>query len=202
MAECKERIAAGEIFQANLCLRLEGRTWKAARSTCSPRRWARWPAYAGVVAGQWGALCSPSPELFLRRRGREVVSEPIKGTAPLAPGGDERLAESAKDRAENVMIVDLMRNDLGRVCEYGIVEVRALHRRAGPRGSGHLVSTVAGTPPARRGRLLRPAARDLPARLGDRCPEDPGDAVIASSRRRVARLHGRRRLRQPAAGSS
>jgi para-aminobenzoate synthetase / 4-amino-4-deoxychorismate lyase len=153
--ECRERIAAGEIFQANLCLRLEAE-WQGdpldlfarTASTLEPR-------HAGVIAGPWGAVCSLSPELFLRRRDREVVTEPIKGTAPrvLAAGregtraADARaaLAASAKDRAENVMIVDLMRNDLGRVCEYGSIEVTALHEPRPAPGVWHLVSTVRGT---------------------------------------------------------
>ena len=153
--ECRERIAAGEIFQANLCLRLETE-WKGdpldlfARTagTLEPRQ-------AGVVAGPWGAVCSLSPELFLRRRGREVMTEPIKGTAPrvLAAGREgtraedtrEALAASVKDRAENVMIVDLMRNDLGRVCEYGSIEVTALNDPRPAPGVWHLVSTVRGT---------------------------------------------------------
>src|ERR687898_24448 len=153
--ECRERIAAGEIFQANLCLRLEAE-WKGdpldlfARTagTLEPRQ-------AGLVAGRWGAVCSLSPELFLRRRGREVMTEPIKGTAPrvLAAGREATRADdnraaleaSAKDRAENVMIVDLMRNDLGRVCEYGSVEVSALNEPRAAPGVWHLVSTVRGT---------------------------------------------------------
>ena len=153
--ECRERIAAGEIFQANLCLRLEAE-WKGdpldlfARTadTLEPR-------HAGLVTGPWGAVCSLSPELFLRRRAREVVSEPIKGTAPrvLAAGregtraADTRavLAASGKDRAENVMIVDLMRNDLGRVCEYGSIRVPTLTEPRPAPGVWHLVSTVTGT---------------------------------------------------------
>jgi para-aminobenzoate synthetase/4-amino-4-deoxychorismate lyase len=108
-----------------------------------------------VVAGPWGAVCSLSPELFLRRRGREVTTEPIKGTAPrvLAEGREgsrsedarAALAASVKDRAENVMIVDLMRNDLGRVCEYGSIEVAALNEPRPAPGVWHLVSTVRGT---------------------------------------------------------
>jgi para-aminobenzoate synthetase/4-amino-4-deoxychorismate lyase len=153
--ECRERIAAGEIFQANLCLRLEAE-WQGdpldlfARTagTLEPRR-------AGVIAGPWGAVCSLSPELFLRRRGREVMTEPIKGTAPrvLAAGREgtraedtrAALAASVKDRAENVMIVDLMRNDLGRVCEYGSIEVPVLNEPRPAPGVWHLVSTVRGT---------------------------------------------------------
>jgi para-aminobenzoate synthetase/4-amino-4-deoxychorismate lyase len=144
VAECRERIAAGEIFQANLCLRLEGR-WSGepvdlfARSarTLEPR-------HAAMVAGPWGAVCSLSPELFLRRRGRRVITEPIKGTAPRLEN-PETLAASPKDRAENVMIVDLMRNDLGRVCEYGSVSVAELAEPRPAPGVWHLVSTVAGT---------------------------------------------------------
>jgi para-aminobenzoate synthetase/4-amino-4-deoxychorismate lyase len=160
--ECRERIAAGEIFQANLCLRLEAE-WKGDPLDLFSRTAGTLePRHAGVVAGPWGAVCSLSPELFLRRRGREVTTEPIKGTAPrvLAAGregtrGEDAraaLAASVKDRAENVMIVDLMRNDLGRVCEYGSIEVPSLNEPRPAPGVWHLVSTV-------RGRL-RPDAGD------------------------------------------
>jgi para-aminobenzoate synthetase / 4-amino-4-deoxychorismate lyase len=160
--QCRERIAAGEIFQANLCLRLEAE-WKGDPLDLFARTAGTLePRHAGVVAGPWGAVCSLSPELFLRRRGREVTTEPIKGTAPrvLAAGREgtraedarAALAASVKDRAENVMIVDLMRNDLGRVCEYGSIEVPALNEPRAAPGVWHLVSTV-------RGRL-RPDAGD------------------------------------------
>ena len=153
--ECRERIAAGEIFQANLCLRLEAE-WKGDPLDLFARTAGTLePRHAGVVAGPWGAVCSLSPELFLRRRGREVMSEPIKGTAPrvLAAGrevtrGDDAraaLAASTKDRAENVMIVDLMRNDLGRVCEYGSIGVPSITEPRPAPGVWHLVSTVTGT---------------------------------------------------------
>ena len=159
---CRERIAAGEIFQANLCLRLEAE-WKGDPLDLFARTAGTLePRHAGVVAGPWGAVCSLSPELFLRRRGREVMSEPIKGTAPrvLAAGREgtraedarAALAASVKDRAENVMIVDLMRNDLGRVCEYGSIRVPALTEPRPAPGVWHLVSTVTGT--------LRPEAGD------------------------------------------
>jgi para-aminobenzoate synthetase / 4-amino-4-deoxychorismate lyase len=160
--ECRERIAAGEIFQANLCLRLEAE-WKGDPLDLFARTAGTLePRHAGVVAGPWGAVCSLSPELFLRRRGREVVSEPIKGTAPRVPSPDREgtrpedtraaLAASTKDRAENVMIVDLMRNDLGRVCEYGSIRVPGLTEPRPAPGVWHLVSTVTGT--------LRPDAGD------------------------------------------
>ena len=148
--ECRERIAAGEIFQANLCLRLEAE-WKGDPLDLFTRTAGSLePRHAGVIAGPWGAVCSLSPELFLRRHGRDVVTEPIKGTAPrtagLGPADASRaaLAASLKDRAENVMIVDLMRNDLGRVCEYGSIEVPALNEPQAAPGVWHLVSTVRG----------------------------------------------------------
>jgi para-aminobenzoate synthetase / 4-amino-4-deoxychorismate lyase len=153
--ECRERIAAGEIFQANLCLRLEAE-WKGDPLDLFARTAGTLgPRHAGVIAGPWGAVCSLSPELFLRRRAREVITEPIKGTAPrvLAAGREgtgaednrRALAASVKDRAENVMIVDLMRNDLGRVSEYGSIEVTALNEPRPAPGVWHLVSSVRGT---------------------------------------------------------
>ena len=160
--ECRERIAAGEIFQANLCLRLEAEWQGDPLDLFARTAGTLEPRHAGVVAGPWGAVCSLSPELFLRRRGREVVSEPIKGTAPRVPSPDREgtgaedtraaLAASTKDRAENVMIVDLMRNDLGRVCEYGSIRVPGLTEPRPAPGVWHLVSTVTGT--------LRPDAGD------------------------------------------
>jgi para-aminobenzoate synthetase component 1 len=83
-------------------------------------------------------VASASPELFLRRRGDRVESRPIKGTAADPEGFRE------KDRAENVMIVDLVRNDLGRVCRYGSVTVPALCAVEAHPGLYHLVSTVTG----------------------------------------------------------
>ena len=151
VAECRARIAAGEIFQANLCLRLQG-TWAgdaASLSASALRRIA--PPYAATFDTPDGSIASLSPELFLQRRGAEVVTAPIKGTA--ARVGDPerdaaaltRLRRSAKDAAEHVMIVDLMRNDLGRVCSYGsIVAPRYPSAESHP-GLWHLVSRVRGT---------------------------------------------------------
>jgi len=145
VAECRDRIAAGELFQANLCLRLEGSCdgdgldlFCVALERGAPR------------FGAWadGAV-SLSPERFLRRVGDRVSSDPIKGTRPRTGAPDDadarrQLEASTKDGAEHVMIVDLMRNDLGRVCRYG--SVRAHERRVEPHaGVWHLVSEVSGT---------------------------------------------------------
>ncbi len=137
--ECVERIAAGEIFQANLCLRLET-AWDGDVAQLYARAVAALqPAYGACFVTPWGGIASLSPELFLRRQGREVVTGPIKGTAE----GPAVLRDSAKDHAENVMIVDLMRNDLGRVCEYGTIAASAplVQPHA---GVWHLVSEVRG----------------------------------------------------------
>ena len=142
---CRERIAAGEIFQANVCLRLDSRFEGNPADLFARTTRGLAPRHAAFVGGPWGALCSLSPELFLRRRGREVLTEPIKGTAPRAEGARAALAESVKDRAENVMIVDLMRNDLGRVCEYGSIRVPELTAPRPAPGVWHLVSSVNGT---------------------------------------------------------
>src|SRR5204862_5955454 len=87
------------------------------------------------------AIASASPEGFLRVDGRQVETRPIKGTA--VDGAVLRASE--KDQAENVMIVDLARNDLGRVCEFGSVAVPGLMDVEAHPGLHHLVSTVTGT---------------------------------------------------------
>jgi para-aminobenzoate synthetase/4-amino-4-deoxychorismate lyase len=154
--EAIERIAAGEIFQVNLCLRLET---TVAGDLLEP--WlegiaAAAPAYGAYIGGEEHAVASLSPELFLRRRHRHVVTRPIKGTAPIATDPEE-LVHSLKNRAENVMIVDLMRNDLGRVCEFGSVAVEGLCEVEPAAGVWQLVSTVSGTlrPEVGDGALLR-----------------------------------------------
>jgi para-aminobenzoate synthetase component 1 len=104
------------------------------------------PARAAFLAGDWGAVASLSPELFLSRAGEQVSSSPIKGTLPLH-GDPQLLRDSAKDVAENVMIVDLVRNDLGRVARTGSVTVpEMLAVRPAP-GVWHLVSTVSARVP-------------------------------------------------------
>ena len=145
VADCRRRITQGELYQANLCVRLSAEFDGDPLDLfvrALPRAQPRFGALVGDVV-------SLSPERFLRRSGREVRTEPIKGTRPRTGSEAERAAarealmESTKDAAEHVMIVDLMRNDLGRVCGYGSVE--ALEPRVeGHAGVWHLVSTVTG----------------------------------------------------------
>jgi para-aminobenzoate synthetase / 4-amino-4-deoxychorismate lyase len=139
---CRIRIAAGDLFQANLCLRLEGRIEGDAFDLFATAVGALPTDRAAFVTGPWGTVASLSPEVFLTRTGRTVRSAPIKGTRPA--GGREELARSEKDRAENVMIVDLVRNDLGRVCKPGTVRVTALAEVRPHAGVWHMVSEVEG----------------------------------------------------------
>src|SRR4051794_25220070 len=144
--ECTRHIAAGDLYQANVCTRLESRIDGAGIDLFTRASAELRPPYAAYVGGPWGEVASMSPELFLRREGREVVTRPIKGTAPRATGADA-LAGSEKDLAENVMIVDLMRNDLGRSCAVGSVHVEAIAKPEPHPGVWHLVSDVRGTLP-------------------------------------------------------
>ncbi|MGA9716451.1 MAG: chorismate-binding protein, partial [Aeromicrobium sp.] len=142
LARVIEHIEAGDIFQANLCTRLEA-PWSGdpLDAFCAGIEQLA-PAYGAFVSSPEGALASFSPELFLRRTGDEVLTSPIKGTAALDSDPAELVA-SSKDRAENIMIVDLMRNDLGRVSVPGSVRVPAI-TRAERHAVWHLVSDVVG----------------------------------------------------------
>ena len=135
-------IAAGDVYQVNLTRRLSAPLPPGADALALGSALAVGnPApHAAVVRipGLGVELASASPERFLRRDGDVVSSSPVKGTASTAAG------LTAKDRAENVMIVDLVRNDLGRVCEWGTVEVPALCAVEEHPGLVHLVSTVRG----------------------------------------------------------
>jgi para-aminobenzoate synthetase component I len=138
----RDAIAAGDVYQVNLVQHLSapfrGDPAGLARALAPLR-----PLEPRPLLGEGWAIVSASPELFLARRGSRVWTKPIKGTRPL--GGVDELAESVKDAAEHVMIVDLERNDLSRVCEHGSVrwpDLMSAHELA---GVVHMVSTVEGT---------------------------------------------------------
>jgi len=142
VSSIRESIAAGDVYQVNLCRVLSAplpadadvAALGAALASGNPAPYSavvRLPSVGVHVA-------SASPERFLWRDGALVESRPIKGTAARPDGF------LPKDRAENVMIVDLVRNDLGRVCEFGSVTVPALCAPEPHPGLVHLVSTVRG----------------------------------------------------------
>jgi para-aminobenzoate synthetase component 1 len=150
VARVIEYIFAGDIFQANLSQRLEAplvgtplQLYRRLRSR-NPAPFSAFLDFGEVV------VASSSPERFLRVEDRHVEARPIKGTRPRGVGPEHdaalalALAESGKDRAENVMIVDLLRNDLSRVCEPGSVRVPELFALEHYATVHHLVSTVVG----------------------------------------------------------
>jgi para-aminobenzoate synthetase component 1 len=151
-----EYIHAGDCFQVNVAQRLLAPAHVAPRELYRRLRERNAAPFAGYFDLGAFVLASASPERFLRVTAGEggvadeVETRPIKGTRPRGrtPEQDRaRAAEllaSAKDRAENVMIVDLMRNDLGRVCRYGSVRVPAVCRLETYRTVHHLVSEVRG----------------------------------------------------------
>jgi para-aminobenzoate synthetase component 1 len=138
--EIVELVRAGECYQVNLTRRLTSDTAADPTGLFSALV-RRHPApHAALLRSGRVAVVSASPERFLRRRGDVVETRPIKGTA----GQRAALVASGKDRAENVMITDLARNDLGRVCVPGSVAVPALCAPEAHPGLWHLVSTVTG----------------------------------------------------------
>ncbi|WP_354523751.1 aminodeoxychorismate synthase component I [Mycolicibacterium sp. 624] len=141
VAACLEAIRAGEVYQACVCTQFVGRIDGAPVDLFADSVARTAPARAAFVTGDWGAVASLSPELFLCRRGHDVTSSPIKGTLPLDQP-PAALRASVKDVAENVMIVDLVRNDLGRVAVTGSVTVPELLVVRPAPGVWHLVSTV------------------------------------------------------------
>jgi para-aminobenzoate synthetase component I len=143
-------IRAGDIYQVNLSHRLT--------APCATPGWELFQRLAEVSPAPFSAyidcgdfqIASSSPEQFLRMNGSQIVTRPIKGTRPrdVDPTRDAQLAYelqiSAKELAELVMITDLLRNDLGKVCEYGSVQTPDLARLEKFAHVQHLVSTVEG----------------------------------------------------------
>jgi para-aminobenzoate synthetase component 1 len=142
--DCLAAIGAGECYQACVCTQFTGTVTGSPVDFFAAAVTRKVPARAAYLSGDWGAVASLSPELFLRRRGDQVTSSPIKGTLPLH-AEPTALRASVKDVAENIMIVDLVRNDLGRVAETGSVTVPELLAVHAAPGVWHLVSTVRAT---------------------------------------------------------
>jgi len=130
-AAMQEAIAAGDIYQANLTFHLAGSYRGDPLALYAAIRPAAGAGYGGVVYDGSHWLLSFSPELFFAQRGQAAMVKPMKGTRPRGRDAAQdaalaaELAGSAKDRAENLMIVDLLRNDLSRVAEAGSVRVES-----------------------------------------------------------------------------
>ena len=146
----QDYLHAGESYQINLTRRFRARSTEPAWSlyrrlrTHSPAPYGAYLGYPDIT------LCSNSPEQFVQKTGAQVSTRPIKGTRPRGQTTADdldlqnALQHSSKDRAENLMIVDLLRNDLSRVCRPGSVQVPDLFRLATYATVHHLVSTIQG----------------------------------------------------------
>ena len=147
----QEYILAGDCYQVNYAQRFSARfvgdTWRAYRAL---RNALSGGFSAFLRPSQSRTILSMSPERFLSVQGDRVRTQPIKGTAPRHSDPDQDLASaqallaSEKDRAENIMITDLLRNDLGKFCRPGSIEVTQLCALQSYRNVHHLVSTVTG----------------------------------------------------------
>jgi anthranilate synthase component 1 len=146
----KERIAAGDIYQAVLSQRFEARVEAEPLTVYRALRHVNPSPYMYFIRMGKAAIVGSSPEMLVRVEGQHVETHPIAGTRPRGRNDEEdlrmadELKRSEKERAEHVMLVDLGRNDLGRVCEFGSVKVPQYMGLERYSHVMHLVSTVEG----------------------------------------------------------
>jgi para-aminobenzoate synthetase component 1 len=146
----QQYIRAGDIYQVNLSQRLSAAALSPAWDFHQRLAGVSPAPFSGYLDGGDFQLACSSPEMFLRLSGPHITTRPIKGTRPRStdPTRDAQLSyelqTSGKEMAELVMITDLLRNDLGRVCEFGSVQVPELVRLERYPQVQHLVSTVEG----------------------------------------------------------
>ncbi|HEY2915412.1 MAG TPA: aminodeoxychorismate synthase component I, partial [Candidatus Angelobacter sp.] len=148
--QIRELIAEGEIYQINFTDRLKfgysGRPWDLFAALCSEHP----TPYAAFVNTGAEQVLSHSPELFFRIQDSRIVVQPMKGTAPRGVNSEQdkvramELQQSEKERAENVMIVDLMRSDLGRICTTGSVQTTKLFEATRFSSLWQMTSTIEG----------------------------------------------------------
>lgn len=135
----RTEIADGNVYQVNACRRISIESGTSLRSVFCEILANNPAPFSSYLNFDEIEIASASPELFLSRDGNKIKTSPIKGTKPSATE-----SFGNKDRAENVMIVDLMRNDLGQICKPGSIEVPDLLRDEEHPGLNHLVSDVTG----------------------------------------------------------
>lgn len=149
--QAKKHIQAGDIFQANLSLRFETQTTADSWSIYQALQTINPSPFSSYWQTPWGAVISSSPERLVQLQGRRAQSRPIAGTRPRGITAQQdnqfaqELLDNAKEQAEHIMLVDLERNDLGRVCEWGSVIVDELLTIERYSHVMHLVSNVVGT---------------------------------------------------------
>ena len=148
VARIREHIAAGDTYQVNFTIRLRARIEGDERDFYRDLCLAQRGGYAAYLSAGRYRVLSASPELFFRIEGERIVTRPMKGTAPRGRWTEEdedagaRLAASPKDRAENAMIVDLLRSDLGRISKTGSVRVERLFEAERYETVWQLTSTI------------------------------------------------------------
>jgi para-aminobenzoate synthetase component 1 len=146
----RDYIAAGDIYQANLTQQFTARLVESCPERVYDRLSRSGAAFGAFLKCPRRTIISNSPERFFRVAGDRILASPIKGTIARSPDpaldaeGMKMLLASSKDRAENVMIVDLLRNDLGRFCRYETIEARMFEVETLPH-LFHLVSHIEGT---------------------------------------------------------
>jgi para-aminobenzoate synthetase component 1 len=146
----KKYIQVGDIFQANLSLRFQAATNADSWTIYRTLQAINPSPFASYWQSPWGAVISCSPERLIQLQGRKVQTRPIAGTRPrgATPELEQRLVQelitNVKERAEHIMLVDLERNDLGRVCEWGSVRVDELLTIERYSHVMHLVSNIKG----------------------------------------------------------
>ncbi|MBT8429908.1 MAG: aminodeoxychorismate synthase component I [Gammaproteobacteria bacterium] len=146
----KHYIREGDCYQVNLAQRFRAETQQDAWTLYQRMRQENPAPFGALLEYPFGQVLSSSPEQFLSLQNGRAQTRPIKGTRPRGGSAEQDLAlraqllSSEKDRAENVMIVDLLRNDLGKVCEPGSIEVPGLFQVESFATVHHLVSTVTG----------------------------------------------------------
>jgi anthranilate synthase component 1 len=141
----QEHIRRGDVFQAVLSQRAERATSASPLAVYRALRRINPSPYLFLLELGELALVGSSPETHVKVEGSRASLNPIAGTTERSPGDAERLLGSEKDRAEHVMLVDLGRNDLGRVCAYGSVEVESFMAVENYSHVMHIVSSVVGT---------------------------------------------------------
>ncbi len=149
----RQHIIRGDIYQANLTRKFTGRTTDIVDPLILHARLhdASPAPYSAVLKYEDFSVVSSSPELFLNIRGNNITTEPIKGSISAIPGNNQEnanakqiLKNSTKDRAENLMITDLMRNDLGRFCNIGSIVVDDIFRVKSYPTIHHMSSVIKG----------------------------------------------------------
>lgn len=178
----QEYIRAGDVYQVNLTRTISAPFDGCPRALFSCLRTISPAPFSAFIDAPDRTILSASPELFLRFNGGGIETRPIKGTRPrFANPDDDRsavaeLVSDAKERAELIMITDLERNDIGRVCMYGSVEVALLAERQSFAQVHHLVSTV-------RGRLRNDVH---PIDVFDAC--FPGGSITGAPKKRAIEI--------------